>query len=157
MERTKKPIPGEELARKAVREELEATMKKPPMAMTPQETHEETRTAIDWREVIKSTGRTVAQATRRALSTGKELAIAAAPKAKLILAAVALMMLDLMSTLLPILRDAGIVCASLAWGFATDTFPTWVRYAATPAVVRAYKETATVAAIMAYMLRITFA
>ena len=107
-------------------------------AEAPHQTHEEPRRAVDWKAVMKTTGEIVKRKAGRLCETGKKLAAFVAPAA----AAMAMVLMDLLAILIPIICDVAIACAGCAWGFVTDTLPEWARYTAAPAAVRAYEAAA---------------
>ena len=144
--RIKKPTLIDEMVRKAAEAEVKAmkeVIKEPEQAATQAGTQAaeqaaEPRRAVDWKAVIETTK----QAVGRLCEAGKKLTAAVAPKAKLAGAATAMLLMDLLAILIPIICDVAIAIAGCAWGFATDTLPEWARYTAAPAAARVGKAAA---------------
>ena len=144
--RIKKPTLIDEMVRKAAEAEVKAmkeVIKEPEQATTQAGTQAaeqaaEPRRAVDWKEVMETTK----QAVGRLCEAWKKLAAAVAPKAKLAGAATAMLLMDLLAILIPIICDVAVAIAGCAWGFATDTLPEWARYTAAPAAARVGKAAA---------------
>ena len=144
--RVKKPTLIDEMARKAAKAEVEAAkevIKEPEQAVEQVveqavEQAAEPRRAVDWKEVMETTK----QAVGRLCEAGKKLTAAVAPKAKLAGAATAMLLMDLLAILIPIICDVAVAIAGCAWGFATDILPEWARHTAAPAATKAYKAVA---------------
>ena len=101
-------------------------------------------------EALRETGKKLVKATREVMPKVLNMA-------GLILAAVALAVIDLVSWLLPILSDVGLSVACVAWGLIEDVFPYWMSETVKPNVINAGKEAIKVSAILAYMIRVALA
>lgn len=102
--------------------------------------------AIDWKA-----------ASVAALAAVAAFAVAASKRGGLVLAAVALLVIECLSSALPILGKGVALFGYWAFGVLTDDLPWWIIRKAIPATVRAYRQAAAMAAVMLFMARVALA